>query len=79
LVEGDSDVQNLLDDGYNVTRVVPTIKTVLDGEGNVVTKATNATVLLEKEDSGCAIISVDLEANKVTQITIFTRTVIEKP
>ena len=79
IAKADSDVQTLLNDGYNVTRVIPTIKTVLDAEGNVVTKATNATVLLEKDTSGIAFVSVDLQQNKVTQIVTLTKTVIEKP
>ena len=79
IAKADSDVQQLLSDGYNVTRVVPTIKTVLNGDGNVVTQATNATVLLTKDTTGRAIVSIDLEQSKVTQITILTRTVIEKP
>ena len=79
IAKADSDVQQLLTDGYNVTRVMPIIKSVLDGEGNVVTKATNATLLLEKDTSGRALVSIDLQLNKVTQIVTLTRTVIEKP
>ena len=79
IAKSDSDVQQLLDEGYNVTRVMPIIKSIVDGEGNVVTKATNATVMLEKDTTGRAFVSVDLEQEKVTQIVILTRTVIEKP
>jgi hypothetical protein len=78
IAESDTDVQNLLNDGYNVTRVMPIVKTVLDAEGNVTTKATTATVILEKESSGLAFVSVDLSQNKVTKIVTFTKTVIEK-
>ena len=79
IAKSDSDVQQLLDEGYNVTKVMPIIKSIVDGEGNVVTKATNATVMLEKDTTGRAFVSVDLEQEKVTQIVILTRTVIEKP
>jgi hypothetical protein len=79
IAKSDSDVQQLLNEGYNVTRVMPIIKSIVDGEGNVVTKATNATVMLEKDTTGRAFVSVDLEQEKVTQIVILTRTVIEKP
>jgi hypothetical protein len=79
IAKNDTDVQQLLDEGYNVTRVMPIIKTIVDGDGNVVTKATNATVMLEKDTTGRAIVSVDLEQEKVTQIVILTRTVIDKP
>jgi hypothetical protein len=58
---------------------MPIIKTIIDGDGNVVTKATNATVMLEKDTTGRAIVSVDLEQEQVTQIIILTRTVINKP
>ena len=78
VLEADADVKALLDDGYNVTRIMPIVKTVIDGEGNLSTKATNATVILTKADSGLAFVSVDLSQNKVTQIVIHTRTVIQK-
>jgi hypothetical protein len=79
IAKNDTDVQQLLNEGYNVTRVMPIVKTVIDGDGNVVTKATNATVMLEKDTTGRAIVSVDLEQGQVTQIIILTRTVINKP
>ncbi len=78
IAKGDEDVQNLLDDGYNVTGVRPIIKTVVEADGSVVTKATSAIVMLEKDTSGCATVWVDLEEGKVTEIVILTRTVIEK-
>lgn len=79
IAKNDTDVQQLLNEGYNVTRVMPIVKTIIDGDGNVVTKATNATVMLEKDTTGRAIVSVDLEQEQVTQIIILTRTVINKP
>ena len=57
---------------------MPIVKTVIDAEGNIATKATNATVLLEKDTTGIAFVSVDLSQNKVTQIITYTKTVIEK-
>ena len=78
IVESDTDVQELLADGYNVTRVMPIIKTVIDADGNIATKATTATVMLKKETSGIAFVSVDLDEDVVTQIVIYTRTVIDK-
>jgi hypothetical protein len=79
IAKNDSDVQNLLNDGYNITGVRPIIKTIVEGDGNVVTKATNAIVMLEKDTTGHASVWVDLEQGKVTKIVILTRTVIEKP
>ena len=78
IANSDTDVQQLLANGYNITRVMPIVKTVIDAEGNVATKATNATVVLEKDTTGVAFVSVDLEQDKVTQIVIYTKTVIEK-
>ena len=75
----DTDVQNLIVDGYNVTSVRPIIQTVIDAEGNVVTKATNAVLTLQKDTTGHASVMVDIEQAKVTQIVILTRTVIDKP
>ena len=75
----DTDVQNLITDGYNVTSVRPIIKTVVDAEGNVITKATNAVLTLQKDTTGHASVMVDIEEAKVTQIVIITRTVIDKP
>lgn len=79
LAESDEDVQALLDDGYNITGVRPIVKTVIDGDGNVVAKATDAIVMLDKDGTGKAGVWVDLEEGKVTKIVIVTRTVIEKP
>ena len=78
IAKSDTDVQNLLADGYNVTRVMPIVKTVIDAQGNVATKATNATVVLVKDTYGYAFVSVDLAQNKVTQIVTYTKTVIQK-
>jgi hypothetical protein len=78
IAENDTDVQSLIADGYNVTSVNPIIKTVVDTEGNVVTKATSAVVMLQKDTTGLATVTVNIEEAKVTQIVILTRTVIEK-
>jgi hypothetical protein len=79
IAENDTDVQNLIADGYNVTSVRPIIKTVIDAEGNVVTKATSAVLVLQKDTTGHASVMVSIEEAKVTQIVILTRTVIDKP
>lgn len=79
IAEDDSDVQNLLNDGYNITGVKPIIKTVVEGDGTIVTKATTAIVMLEKDTTGRAMVWVDLEQGKVTKIAILTLTIIEKP
>jgi hypothetical protein len=81
IANNDSDVQQLLSDGYNATGVMPIIKTVIDADGNLVTKATSAVVMLQKDTEGAAGVAsvlVDLESSKVTQIVVLTRTVIDK-
>jgi len=78
IAKSDSDVQALLDDGYNITNVRPIIKAVVEADGTVVTKATSAIVMLEKDTISHASVWVDVEQAKVTRIVILTRTVIEK-
>ena len=81
IAENDSDVQNLLAEGYNVTGIRPIMSTVIQADGTVTMKATTATVVLEKDTtnaSGRAFVTVNVEEAKVTRIEILTRTVIEK-
>jgi hypothetical protein len=78
IAKADSDVQNLLNSGYNITAVMPTFKTTVDGNGNVATQATTAFVMLQNGTMGHSIVTVDLTQNKVTQIETFTRTIITK-
>lgn len=79
IAKSDSDVQDLLDDGYNITGVRPIIKAVVEADGDVVTKATSAVVMLEKDTTSHASVWVDVKEGTVTKIEILTRTVIEKP
>ncbi|MEM2522598.1 MAG: hypothetical protein QXW82_05540 [Candidatus Bathyarchaeia archaeon] len=78
IAKGDVDVQNLLNEGYNITRVNPIVKAVVTGDGTVSVKATGAILTLEKGTTGRAIVRVDLENVKVTEITILTKTIIRK-
>ena len=79
IAKNDTDVQNLLNDGYNITAVRPIISTTIEGDGTVTMKATSAIVMLEKDTTGRASVWVDITEGKVTRIVILTRTVIEKP
>jgi hypothetical protein len=79
IAKSDPDVQNLVSEGYNVTRIEPIIKTVVEADGSVVAKAKSAILMLRKDTSGVALVWVDVENSKVTRIEIITRTVIEKP
>jgi hypothetical protein len=78
IAKADSDVQALLNEGYNITQVRPIIKTIVEADGTVATKATEAIVMLEKDTTSRATALVDIEEAKVTQIVILTRTVIDK-
>jgi hypothetical protein len=74
----DTDVKNLISQGYNVTYINPLIQNVIGGDGLVTTQATRATVLMQNGTSGYAAVNVDITNAKVTQIVIVTRTVIDK-
>jgi hypothetical protein len=78
IAENDTDVKNLLVEGYNVTAVRPIISTVIDAQGYVTTRASTTVLLLQKDTSGFAYVTVNVDGAKVTQIVILTRTVIEK-
>jgi len=78
IVKNDPDVKKLLDDGYNIVYIKPVFKVSVDANGNVAVKVTNATVLLQKNSVGCALVQVDLESGKVVNIVISTKTVIQK-
>jgi hypothetical protein len=79
IAQNDSDVQSLLADGYNITALRPIINTAVEADGTVTMKATTAVVMLEKDTTGRAFVTVNVEEGKVTKIVILTRTVIEKP
>jgi hypothetical protein len=79
IAKSDSDVQTLLDEGYNITAVRPIIGSIVEADGTVVTKATNAIVMLQNGTTGSASVWVNVEEGKVTKIVIFSMTVIEKP
>jgi hypothetical protein len=79
IAKNDSDVQNLLNEGYNITSIRPIITSIIDAQGNVTTKATTAILILQKDTSGLASVTVNITESKVTRIVILTRTVIEKP
>jgi len=77
IAKNDSDVQNLLSQGYNITSIRPVISTVVDGNGNVVTKASSADLTLIGT-TGRALVVVDLTQAKVTKIVTLTVTEINK-
>jgi hypothetical protein len=78
IAKNDSDVQNLLANGYNVSDIRPVINSVIEADGTVTMKATTAIVVLQKDTTGRAFVTVNVELGKVTRIEILTRTVIEK-
>jgi hypothetical protein len=78
IAQNDTDVQSLLAEGYNITSVRPIISTTVEADGTVTMKATTAVVILEKDTTGRALVTVNVDEAKVTKIVTFTRTVIEK-
>jgi hypothetical protein len=75
IAKSDSDVQNLLNAGYENTYIQPIIKAAVQGNGDVTIKATGAIITLRNNEN-LALVQVDMEAEKVTRI--IQRTVIEK-
>lgn len=73
----DSDVQNLVSQGYNVTAINPIVKSVIGADGVVTTQATTAVVFMQRT-SGFATVKVDVANQAVTEIVTITRTVIDK-
>jgi hypothetical protein len=67
IAKADTDVQNLLNNGYNITSVRPVISTTIDGNGNVVTKASNAELVLQSTTDKVTVI-VNLDQAKVIKI-----------
>jgi hypothetical protein len=78
IAQNDSDVQELLADGYNVTDVRPIITTTVEVDGTVTMKATTAIITLSQNTTGRAYVTVNVEEAKVTEIVILTRTIIER-
>jgi hypothetical protein len=77
IANADTDIQNLLNQGYNITSIRPVISTTIDGNGNVVTKASSADLTLLGAN-GRAFALVDIEQAKVTKIVTLTITEINK-
>lgn len=77
IANNDTDVQNLISQGFNITSVRPIITTTVDGNGNLVTKATGADLTMQSS-TGRSLIVVDLNQAKVTKIVTITRTEIDK-
>ena len=78
ILNNDSDVLNLIAEGYNVTSINPIVKNVIQGDGTLVTQATTAIVAMQNGTSGYATVNVDVTNSTVTQIVTITRTVIDK-
>ena len=78
ILEVDTDVQNLISKGYNVTSIKPLIKKFVETDDTITTKATTAIAFLENRVSGYATVSIDVENTAVTKIVITTITMIDK-
>jgi hypothetical protein len=71
ILNSSADVQALVNQGWNVTSIRPIITRTLDGNGNVVTQATTANVILQGTN-GRALVVVNLTTGKVTKIVTTT-------
>jgi hypothetical protein len=71
ILNSSTDVQALVTQGYNVTSIRPIVTSTLDGNGNIVTQATSANVILQGTN-GRALVVVDLTTAKVTKIVTTT-------
>jgi len=71
ILKSSTDVQALLNQGWNVTLIKPIITTTINGDGNVVMQATSANVILQGTN-GRALVVVDLTTQKVTKIVTTT-------
>jgi len=78
IAKSDIDVQNLLNQGYNITTIRPVISTTIDGNGNIVTKASTANILLQGDNGNRSFVVVDLSQVKVTKIVTLAITEIDK-
>lgn len=78
ILGNDSDLKNLISQGYTVTSIRPIVHSVIGGDGTITAQASTAIVKLRNGTSGCATVSVDIKNAKVSQIVILTRTIIDK-
>jgi hypothetical protein len=78
ILSSDSDVANLISEGYTVSSINPIVKSIIGSDGTITTKASTATVIMQNGTSGIAKITVDVTNAKVTYIETITRTVIDK-
>jgi len=78
IAKSDSDVQNLLNQGFNITSIRPVITTSIDGNGNLSTKVSTANVFLQGNNGSRSFVVVDLTQAKVTKIVTMTVTEIDK-
>ena len=86
IAKNDTDFQNLLNQGYNVTDLQPIITATVQGDGTVTMKATSAIIMLTQNATiqnttslGRALVWVNVDQAKVTRIETMTRTIIENP
>lgn len=68
IIRSDPDASTLLEEGYNVTRIIPVIRYVVQGDGVVTMKATSAVVEMVKPGTGRAHVYVDIASETVVKI-----------
>lgn len=70
ILKMDPNTSTLLKEGYNITTIRPIVKIVVQEDGDIVMRATRATVEMVKLGVGRAVAYVDLESRSVLRLVI---------
>ncbi len=68
ILKEDSNVSELLNEGYNVTAIIPLIKLVVQGDGSIALEVVKVWVNLHKEGEGVVHVLLDYEKGEVVKI-----------
>lgn len=71
ILQKDSNVATLLNQGYNITNIKPIATMIVGGDGSVTFRATKAVVTLCNGNGGRAVVYVDVEGGKVLAVYKF--------
>lgn len=68
ILEANETTKNLLDQGYNIVAIRPTVKLVVQGDGSIVLKVAEVRVDLYKKGEGIVHVIIDYYNSKVVNI-----------
>jgi hypothetical protein len=71
ILQKDSNVATLLNQGYNITNIKPIVTMIVGGDGSVTFRATKAIAMLCNGNGGRAVVYVDVEGGKVLAVYKF--------